>query len=361
MVEFSENQKKTVASGLTLLSLAVVFAFVSFVAWILWRALSYVSSALIPVVLGLFLAMFFRPYYLWWKRLVKNPTVAIALMLASVLVPLSAIMWHFGAMVADQASNLIAQAPELAEKTVAYFHDTFPRMRTLADSLGVPYRDWIDIYKVKAVHLGVNMLSYLTGIVSMLVAMIFFVYFLTRPEMHGKDYVSQMPFLKEDTKSFVAGQIDAFMDIVVSFFQRQVVICLIEGALYGAGFALVGLPYGFLVGFALGCLNLVPLFGTVVCLPIALALALFGAEASSLRLVGVVAVWLAGQFLDGYVITPRVQGGKTGLGYAGVVFSFFFWGAVFKSMLGLLLAIPLSAFCVVLWRSLKSRYIKPVV
>ena len=78
-------------------------------------------------------------------------------------------------------------------------------------------------------------------------------------------------------------------------------------------------------------------------------------------MIGVLCVWLVGQVLDGYVITPRIQGGRTGLGYAGVIFSFFFWGAVFESFLGLLLAIPLSAFCVVLWRSLKSNYIKPVV
>jgi predicted PurR-regulated permease PerM len=34
---------------------------------------------------------------------------------------------------------------------------------------------------------------------------------------------------------------------------------------------------------------------------------------------------------------------------------------VFKSLLGLLLAIPLSAFCLVLWRSVKERYIKGVI
>ena len=127
------------------------------------------------------------------------------------------------------------------------------------------------------------------------------------------------------------------------------------------GFALVGLPYGFILGFLLGVLNLVPFFGTVVCLPIALSLAYFGVAGSTWRVVGTVLVWGAGQLLDGYFITPKIQGDKTGLGYAGVIFSFFFWGAVFQSLLGLLLAIPLSAFCVVLWRALKSKYIKPVV
>ena len=50
------------------------------------------------------------------------------------------------------------------------------------------------------------------------------------------DYVKELPFLKEETKGFVAKQVDAFFDILVNFFQRQVVICLIEGMLYGLGF-----------------------------------------------------------------------------------------------------------------------------
>ena len=75
----------------------------------------------------------------------------------------------------------------------------------------------------------------------------------------------------------------------------------------------------------------------------------------------VLAVWAIGQVLDGYLITPKIQGNKTGLGYAGVIFSFFFWGTVLGPVLGLLLAIPLSASCVVLWRALKSKYIRPVV
>ena len=131
--------------------------------------------------------------------------------------------------------------------------------------------------------------------------------------------------------------------------------------MYGTGFWLVGLPYGFLIGFALGVMNLIPLFGSVVCLPIALPLAYFTRDGSLTRLLLVLGVWLAGQVLDGYFITPRIQGDKTGLGYAGVIFSFFFWSIVLGPVLGMLLAIPLSAFCVVLWRAVKARYIRPVV
>jgi predicted PurR-regulated permease PerM len=180
-------------------------------------------------------------------------------------------------------------------------------------------------------------------------------------ERRGKEIVQQLAFLKVDTRDFVAGLIDSFVDILVSFFRRQTIICIIEGVFYGVGFWLVGLPYGFLVGFALGVMNLVPFFGSLVCLPVALPLAYFAEGGSLLRLLLVLSVWLAGQLLDGYLITPKIQGDRTGLGYAGVVFSFFFWATLFGPLLGMLLAIPLSAFCVVLWRAVKAKYIKPVV
>ena len=206
-----------------------------------------------------------------------------------------------------------------------------------------------------------SVVKYLVGVLTWIVTMIFFVYFLMKPALRGEDCVRQMPFLKPSTRNFVAAQIDAFIDILVSFFQRQVVICLIEGVLYGVGFVLVGLPYGFVIGFALGAINLVPLLGTVICLPVALMLAFFGDGGSTLRLIGVTSVWAAGQIADGYAITPLIQGKRTGLGFAGVIFSFIFWSAVFKSLLGLLLAIPLSAFCVVLWRAISAKYIRPMV
>ena len=367
-----------VAAGLSVLSFAVVLAFTLFVGWTALRFLDFASSALIPVVLGLFLAMLFKPYYAWFLSRLKNPTLSLGVMLATVLVPLGLICWFGGAFVFPQISHLVAAAPTVMTRLSGWVGQQFPNLQPFLASVGVPdeqllfftdparfsqetFAQLSSAYGVKAMKAGVGVLKYLTGIGTGLVTFIFFAFFVTRPAMRGEDYVREMPFLKDDTKGFVASQINLFIDIVVSFFQRQVVICLIEGALYGMGFTLVGLPYGFVLGFLLGMLNLVPLFGTVVVLPLALPIAYFGDGGSLLRLVGVLAVWLTGQVLDGYLITPKIQGEKTGLGYAGVIFSFFFWGVVFHSMLGLLLAIPLSAFCVVLWRALKERYIKGVI
>ena len=363
----TDFQKKTVAAGATMLALTLVVAFVALLGWSILKVLSYVSAAIIPVVTGFFLSLFFKPYYRFWLKTVRNPTLALVAMLASILFPIGVFAWHAGSLAVEQIVNLIAQGPELVAKVLEWFRVTFPRARSLLDQLGVPYAELLDLYNYfggygKAAKMaGSGALGCLSTLATVFVSLIFFVFFLMSRPRTGADIVDELPFLKEETRAFVAGQIDAFVNILVSCFQRQTLICLLEGVMYGVGFALVGLQYGFMIGFVLGVLNLIPMFGSLVCLPVALPLAYFGQGGSTMRLVLVLGVWGLGQVADGYFITPRIQGNKTGLGYAGVVFSFFFWSIVLGPMLGLLLAIPLSAFCTVLWRALKSRYIKPVV
>ena len=360
MIEFTDGQKKMVASALTVVAFAIVAAFVSFAVWAGFKLLAFTSSAVVPVILGFFLSLFFKPYYLWWKGLVRNPSLALVAMLLTVLVPLGLLVWYAGAVAVDEVSNLVSQGPQLVAHVTDWFHATFPKLRMLLDKFGVPYANLGDVYANyggTAMKAGIGALKCLSGVITVLVTLIFFVFFLMTKERHGGDVVAELPFLKDETKTFVAAQVDSFFDILVSFFQRQTIICLLEGCLYGIGFWLVGLPYGFLIGFALGVINLIPFFGSVVCLPIALPLAYFGAGGSTTRLVMVLVVWALGQVLDGYFITPKIQGDKTGLGYAGVIFSFFFWAIVLGPLLGMLLASPLSAFCVVLWRAVKAKYL----
>ncbi len=378
MLELSGRQRKWAAAGVTSLAVAVVGAFVLGIGWIVLNVLHLAAPALVPVMMGLFLSMFFKPYYGWFLGKMRNPTLAFSAMALTVLVPAGLVLWFAGSMLVEQLSAFVSAAPTIVTRASEWCQTKHPGLYSGLVQLGVPdsallfFTDPVQFshdilaqlgtqYGGKAVKVSFSVVKYLIGVVGWIVTMIFFVYFLMKPALRGNDCVQQMPFLKEETRNFVAAQIDSFIDILVSFFQRQVIICLIEGLLYGLGFVLVGLPYGFVIGFALGTINLVPLLGTVICLPIALLLAFFGDGGSLLRLIGVTSVWAAGQIADGYAITPLIQGKRTGLGFAGVIFSFLFWSAVFKSLLGLLLAIPLSAFCLVLWRTVKQRYIKGVI
>lgn len=362
MLEFTPTQKKTIATGLTAIALAAAAAVVIAAGWFGLKVISFLAPAVAPAIIAFFLALFFKPFYRLLLKYEKNPTLSVVTLLACVLVPLTLILWHTGSVLVGQASTLLSQAPDLVGHATAWFRETCPKLHSLLAQMGVPYDRLGEVYSkygTTALKAGGSVLHFMSNIITALVAVILFVFFLTADakERHFGDIVKELEFLNAPTKEFLTTQINEFENILVSFFQRQTVICLVEGVMYGTGFWLVGLPYGFLLGFLLGVLNLIPLFGSVICLPVALPLAYFTQGGSLTRLLLVLAVWGAGQLLDGYLITPRIQGNKTGLGYAGVIFSFFFWGTILGPMLGMLLAIPLSAFCISFWRAVKARIV----
>ena len=136
MIELSPPQKKTVAAGLTVLSFALVLAFVLFVGWVLLKFLGFASPALTPVIVGLFLAMLFKPYYEWILGKVRNPSAALALMLLSVLVPSGLVCWFGGAMVVDQISHLLKTAPMIVGRTSEWVNVHYPNAQTFLTEFG---------------------------------------------------------------------------------------------------------------------------------------------------------------------------------------------------------------------------------
>ena len=69
-MEFTEPQRKTITSALTMFSVGVIVAFAVIALWGLIALLKFASGAITPLVIGLFLAMLFKPYYLWWLKAV---------------------------------------------------------------------------------------------------------------------------------------------------------------------------------------------------------------------------------------------------------------------------------------------------
>ena len=107
MIDLTPSQNRMVAAGATVSAFAVVLAFVLFIGWALLRFLSFASPALTPVIAGLFLAMLFKPYYAWYVRHVRNPTLALSLMFLSVLLPLGLLCWLGGSLVVEQLMHFM--------------------------------------------------------------------------------------------------------------------------------------------------------------------------------------------------------------------------------------------------------------
>jgi predicted PurR-regulated permease PerM len=53
------------------------------------------------------------------------------------------------------------------------------------------------------------------------------------------------------------------------------------------------------------------------------------------------------------------MGDRTGLHPVAVIIAIFFWGTALDGILGMILAIPLTAFFVTAWRLAKRKYLRP--
>ena len=73
-------------------------------------------------------------------------------------------------------------------------------------------------------------------------------------------------------------------------------------------------------------------------------------------LLGVWAVFFAGQMVEGYVVVPKLVGDRIGLHPVVVIFALLAFGQLF-GFFGVLLALPASAALLVWLRYLRGRYL----
>jgi len=142
--------------------------------------------------------------------------------------------------------------------------------------------------------------------------------------------------------------------VLGAFVRGQLLVMLALGVFYGLGLTLCGISIGPLIGMVAGLLSFVPYLGFMIGFVAAMIAALvqYGDWTHVLLVAGVFTV---GQLLEGYVLVPRLVGGKIGLHPVAVIFAVLAGGHLF-GFLGVLLALPAASVVVVLMRYVFARY-----
>jgi len=155
-----------------------------------------------------------------------------------------------------------------------------------------------------------------------------------------------------DTIRDLARKIDAAMS---GFVRGQVSVCLILGAFYAVGLTLAGLNQGALIGLSAGFLSFIPYVGTIVGLVLSMGVAIVQWWPATTPILIVAGVFIAGQFLEGNILSPKLVGGKVGLHPVWLMFALFAFGLLF-GFVGLLIAVPTAAAIGVLARFAIRQY-----
>jgi predicted PurR-regulated permease PerM len=164
---------------------------------------------------------------------------------------------------------------------------------------------------------------------------------------------SWLPLRYRDTIRMLAGQIDR---AIAGFLRGQALVCMILGLYYAVGLTIAGLSFGLLIGFASGVLTFIPYVGSVVGLIIGMIVAIVQFWPDWFSIFTVLTIFIIGQFLEGYVLSPKLVGESVGLHPVWLMFSLFAFAYLF-GFVGLLIAIPLAAAVGVLLRFALAEYL----
>lgn len=374
-LELGPRQRTTVAAAMTLGAALVLVLVFSATVWGLALFVSAFKNVLLPPVVAGILTMLLRPYYDFLLKVCRGSrAAALVLFFLSALIPLGAFFWFAGAFAVNQLLRLLDELPSMInaiqEAGQSYWpqvaevlkkYDLMSKFGNLLENPGEMVTHAIRASGERMSQSVAQMFQSAAGLFAWAVLPIYLAFFLMAKPFETGQVGEFLPFLKKETRKDVIYLLDEFIGILLTFFRGQIVIALAQGALFAIGFALVGLPYGIVIGMALGLLNIVPYLGSIAGLGVALPLAYLGNGGGFSRLALALVVFGAVQAIEGYLLTPRIMGNRTGLHPALIIFAVFFWGVALDGIMGMMLAIPLTAFAVVFWRLLKKKYITEVV
>ncbi|MBY0612247.1 MAG: AI-2E family transporter [Beijerinckiaceae bacterium] len=321
------------------------------------------KSVALPFIAGLFLAYLLDPLATRLQRLGIGRLGASLFILTVFIVVVSSALVFALPQLASQMTSLLEKLPGYAS-----------RLQTLAIEQGGPLLEkyggqsaLLDFEKSLGNLVG-QLVNYvgsfiaslwsggqaIIGAFSILIVtpVVTFYLLVDWPDLiHAVD--GWVPIKNRNTVRAIAGDINR---AIAGFLWGQGVVCLFLATFYGIGLSLAQLNFGLLIGLMTGLLSFIPYVGTLTGLVLAMAVAIAQFWPDSTSIVLVLGIFLAGQFLEGYILSPKLVGESVGLHPVWLMFALFAFGSLF-GFVGLLFAVPLAAAAGVLARFALSQYL----
>ena len=360
-----------------LVGFALGFASICLIAWLVYLLLSgaaqFIStfaSVIWPLAVAGITALVMRPVVTTFERRLKlKRPMAVVLLYAVFLLLVAGLLVTFLPALISQIIDFIAYLPELWQKTVAWSELHFPEwlktvrpylenptVKAALDGLTQQAQDLLGHLAPTLKSAGAGIFGLFGVVASLVVIPVYLFFFLLSNNDPTKALPDHLSFLKKEYRDDVVFLIREFLGILVAFFRGQLLIGFIMGVLLATGFSIGGLKFGLAIGLLTGLLNIVPYLGSILGMSIALPLAFLQPE-GGLPLVGIcVGVFVVVQAIEGWFLTPRIMGKQTGLHPVAIIVAVFFWGKALGGILGMMLAVPLTAFFVTAWRLVRRNY-----
>src|SRR5579872_1559682 len=325
-------------------------------------ALAYIlRGVLVPLFFAFLLAYALDPFVDWLEaRRVPRSLAAPVVMLTIAGLLLTAVMFAIPMFIdelrsaaADLPSQLRGLEGRLEPWLWQNFHFKPPHtMSELGSEIeGKLQSQFPDFASAASVALF-GTLSYLAVILSTLIVPVFALYLLIDFDHIVERTAQLIPRRAYPQVAAVARQIHRTLG---GYVRGQLTANIVLAALYAMGLRFIDIRLAVPIGVVTGMLAFVPYVGFACGLLLAVSMATLEWQGPG-RLLGVLAVMLGVQVLDGLVVTPRIVGRSVGLAPLEVLLTMMAAGTLF-GFLGVLLAVPLGAVVKILARRFVRAYL----
>ncbi len=336
-----------------LLSLVALTTLIGIIVWSFGWILNAFYNLILSLSLAGILALVLYPVVEFLESRLRLPRLlAIILLLMVFFAGIGGLIFLLVPILVSQIVQLMTVLPDTLASWQEYFSYHFPTLSSMISN-SMESNGGKESEPVME-DPGSTIMSYLGLLAGISFVPLFLFFALLSGDLLRVQASELLSVFHKSTQQKVLYFMDVFVGYIAAFFQGQLIIALCMGTLYAMSFALIGLEFGVLVGLVMGLLNIVPFLGTLIGLLVVLPMAYLQPDGGVELLILAGVVFAAVQLVESWLLTPKIMANRSGLHPALVIISLFFWGTALGGIIGMVLAVPLTAFFVAIWSEIKS-------
>lgn len=319
-----------------------------------------VKAILLPFVVGILVAYFLDPaadrLERWgFSRTFSTLIITVLFFTGMVLVLVALLPPLY-----NQFSSLLAELPALwqevrtlVESEVRRLSGDFAPEEVAKAKQAVSDVSSEMVSTVREVTLGALKSGFaLINLLSLIVITPLVSFYLLRDWDRLVAYIDTL--LPRDSAPLIREQVIKIDRTISGFIRGTLNVMMVLGLFYAISLSLIGLDYAILIGLFGGFMIIIPYLGTFLSGVAAVGMAVLQFD-SVAAIIAVFAVFVAGQMLEGYILTPKLVGDKVGLHPLWLIFGMLA-GATLLGFVGVFIAVPVTAVIGVLVRFAIEQY-----
>ncbi len=324
-------------------------------------SLYLLSAMLLPFVAGMAIAYFLDPVVGRLRRVGLSRLTATGLITLGFFLVLVLALVLLVPLIEDQVVGFAHRVPDY----ITALHQRFdPLVRDLLRRLNQrdveQLRSSAGGYAGDAVSWALQVLRrVLTGGLAVVnvVSLLFITPIVTFYLLRDWDHVVQKmdSWLPRDHADTIRAQLKEINRTLSGFVRGQAMVCVVMALFYAIGLTVAGVDLGLVIGLSSGLLVFIPYLGHLFGLVVSVGVAFAETGTWGLPLIAA-ALYGVGLAVEGYVLTPKLVGGKIGLHPVWILFALLAGGTL-VGFVGVLLAVPVAAVVGVLVRFALARYL----